>query len=131
MPLSRVHTAHVLKDLDESTGLGIKESNFEFLFWRSKLTEVCKIIPVCSNFRVTVAANRLHSATACQTAIFGKICKKTINLAGIILHLSVVWSASWSVEWEKFGAWSVDCTPKYILDWSADCTPNKLECQIH
>ena len=36
-----------------------------------------------------------------------------------------------SVEWEKFGVLSVDCTPKYILDWSADCTPNKLECQIH
>ena len=36
-----------------------------------------------------------------------------------------------SVEWEKFGVLSVDCTPKYILDWIADCTPNNLECQIH
>ena len=53
-------------------------------------TEVCKIIQACSNFRGTVAANWLLSATACQSAIFGKIGKKTINLAGIILHLSVV-----------------------------------------
>ena len=52
-------------------------------------TEVCKIIQACSNFRGTVAANWLLSATACQSAIFGKIGKKTINLAGIILHLSV------------------------------------------
>ena len=51
---------------------------------------MCKIIQACSNFRGTVAANWLLSATACQSAIFGKIGKKTINLAGIILHLSVV-----------------------------------------
>ena len=37
-----------------------------------------------------MAANWLLSATACQSAIFGKIGNKTINLAGIILHLSVV-----------------------------------------
>ena len=53
------------------------------------ITEVCKIIQACLNFRGTVAANWLLSATACQSAIFGKIGKKTINLAGIILHLSV------------------------------------------
>ena len=52
-------------------------------------TEVCKIIQACSNFCSTMAANWLLSATACQSAIFGKIGKKTINLAGIILHLSV------------------------------------------
>ena len=55
----------------------------------SVFTEVCKIIQASSNFRGTVAANWILSATACQAAIFGKIGKKTINLAGIIVHLSV------------------------------------------
>ena len=41
------------------------------------------------------------------------------------INFCLVWSVSWSMEWEKIGVLSVDCTPKYILDWSADCTPNK------
>ena len=52
-------------------------------------TEVCKIIPVCLNFRGTVAANWHLSATACQSAIFGKIDINYCNLSGTILHLSV------------------------------------------
>ena len=45
------------------------------------ITEVCKIIQACLNFRGTVAANWLLSATACQAAIFGKIGKKNDQLS--------------------------------------------------
>ena len=51
---------------------------------------MCKIIPACLNFRGTVAANEWLSAPACQSAIFGKIGRNYRNLAGTILHSSVV-----------------------------------------
>ena len=50
---------------------------------------MCKIIPACLNFPGIVAASHLHSAPACQSAIFGKIGKYYPNLAGTILHGSV------------------------------------------
>ena len=53
-------------------------------------TAVCKIIPACLNFRGTVAANQCLSATICLSAIFGKIGRNYRNLAGTILHNSVL-----------------------------------------
>ena len=54
-------------------------------------TEMCNIIPACLNFLGILAASHIHSALACQSAIFGKIGKNYRNLAGGIFHYSVYW----------------------------------------
>ena len=51
-------------------------------------TEMGRIIPIIGG---RVAASLPLSATACQSAIFGKFDRNYRNLAGTILHISVHW----------------------------------------
>ena len=56
---------------------------------RVAITEACKIIPVCLNFRGLAPASLSKQPQHAKSAIFAKIGRKTRNLAGTILHNSV------------------------------------------
>ena len=66
---------------------------------RGAHTEWCKSIPACLNFRVLANASLSNQPQASKSAIFGKIGRKTINLAGLFLHngvLAVALTQTWN-----------------------------------
>ena len=52
-------------------------------------TEWCKINPACLNFRGLAPASLSNQPKPTKSAIFAKIGRKTINLAGLFLHNGV------------------------------------------
>ena len=52
-------------------------------------TEWCESIPACLNFRCLAPASLSYQPQPAKAAIFGKIGRKTINLAGLFLHNGV------------------------------------------